>query len=160
MPPRAQQGISPVPNDRRSFVYVMASVARTLYVGVTSDLERRVDEHERGLLPGFSSRYRVTRLVHCEETSGIHAALAREREPKPWRRAKEIALTESTNPEWRDLAADWFEAEPPPFQAGPPVLSSRGAQRRGISPASLATSVGGSRDGRASSPAGGGLGMA
>jgi putative endonuclease len=87
----------------------MASVGRVLYVGVTSDLERRVYEHKTGTLPGFTSRYRVTRLVHFEETSHVMVAIEREKEIKSWRRARKIALIEASNPEWRDLGRDWFD---------------------------------------------------
>jgi len=149
-----------VASDHRYFVYTMASVGRALYVGVTNDLERRVYQHKHGLLPGFTSQYRVTRLVFYEETSDVHAALAREKQIKSWRREKKIALIEASNPDWRDLAADWFDAPPaPPFRAGPPTMSSRGAERRGISAGLRTTGAAGNRGGRDSSPASGGLGM-
>ncbi len=89
------------------YVYIMASPSRTIYVGVTNDLERRVYEHAQKLLPGFTSRYNVSRLVYFEETPDIYAAISREKQLKGWRRDRKIALIESSNPEWRDLSTDW-----------------------------------------------------
>jgi len=92
-------------------VYIMASKSGTLYTGVTNDLTRRVWEHKHGIVKGFTSRYRITRLVHYEVTSDIHAAIAREKRIKAWRRAKKIALIEGENPGWKDLSAGWFDGE-------------------------------------------------
>ena len=92
---------------RTYYVYVMASLSRTLYIGMTNNLQRRVDEHKRGDGSVFTSRYRVTRLVHYETTNSVHVAIQREKQMKGWRRSKKVALIEKTNPEWRDLAADW-----------------------------------------------------
>lgn len=80
----------------------------TFYTGMTSDLERRVYEHRQKLLDGFTSRYNVRHLVYFETTSDVHAAIEREKQVKDWRRAKKIALIESMNPDWRDLADRWF----------------------------------------------------
>jgi putative endonuclease len=91
---------------RTYYVYVMASRARVLYTGVTNDLARRVDEHKRSLNAGFTSKYRVTRLVHCEEFRDIRVAIAREKELKGWKRSRKIALIERRNPTWLDLAED------------------------------------------------------
>jgi putative endonuclease len=84
-----------------------------LYTGATNDLKRRIYEHRARLTPGFTSRYNVTRLAFYEETSDVRAAIAREKEIKAWRRAKKVALIDSVNPEWFDLAADWFDDEIP-----------------------------------------------
>ena len=86
----------------------MASRSRVLYVGVTNDLLRRVDEHKRGRNAGFASRYRVTRLVYFEEFADIRDAIAREKEIKGWKRSRKTRLVESRNPTWDDLARDWF----------------------------------------------------
>lgn len=91
----------------RYFVYIMSSPSRTLYVGMTNDLARRVYEHKHKLTLGFTARYNVTQLVHFEDTSDVRAAIAREKQIKGWTRAKKIALTESTNPQWQDMSADW-----------------------------------------------------
>jgi putative endonuclease len=91
----------------RYFVYIMSSQTRVLYTGVTNDLERRVDEHKRGALPGFSSTYRTRSLVFWEETSDVREAVMRERSLKGKTRAKKVALIEEANPEWHDLSDAW-----------------------------------------------------
>jgi len=93
---------------RLYYVYIMASRSRVLYTGVTNDLARRVNEHKRRLTPGFTRRYRITRLVYFEEFADIGAAIAREKQVKAWTRARRITLVEGRNPCWRDLAEDWF----------------------------------------------------
>ena len=87
------------------YVYIMTNVSKTLYVGVTGDLERRVWEHKHKLLSGFTKRYNLTRLVYSEVTPDVRAAIAREKQIKGWLRRKKVALVESMNPEWRDLWA-------------------------------------------------------
>lgn len=91
------------------YVYIMASRSRVLYVGVTNDLARRVDEHKRGLVAGFTSRYRVTRLVYFEGFVDILDAIAREKEIKGWVRTRKTRLIDSSNPTWEDLADQWFQ---------------------------------------------------
>jgi putative endonuclease len=86
----------------------MASRSRTLYIGVTNNLERRVREHKQHFVPGFTSRYRVERLVYYAACNDIRAAIQREKQIKGWRREKKIALIRSMNPGWRDLGADFF----------------------------------------------------
>ena len=90
-------------------VYIMASRSRTLYVGVTSDLLKRVYEHANKLVPSFTSRYNITRLVYFEEFSDPTEAISREKQIKGWARAKKEALIVATNPTWANLSADWFE---------------------------------------------------
>jgi len=87
-------------------VYILASRSRNLYVGVTNNLERRLIEHRQGIVPGFTSQYRIFRLVHFETFGDVRMAIAREKEIKAWRREKKIRLIESGNPTWVDLAAD------------------------------------------------------
>ena len=93
---------------KQYYVYMMTNRSRTLYTGVTNDHERRVYEHKRKLVKGFTERYNITRLVHYEATSDVHVAIAREKQIKGWLRAKKLALIESTNPEWKDLSAGWY----------------------------------------------------
>jgi len=88
-------------------IYVLASRSRALYTGVTGDLQKRMVEHRQGLIPGFTTRYRVFRLVHFEHFADIRDAIAREKEIKGWLRAKKIELVESLNPQWTDLARYW-----------------------------------------------------
>ena len=85
-------------------VYILANRSRSLYVGVTSELQRRLIEHRDGLVPGFTTRYRVFRLVHFEVCGDVTSAIAREKEIKGWRREKKIRLIERANPTWADLS--------------------------------------------------------
>jgi len=93
------------------YVYIMASASRTLYTGVTSNLERRVPQHRRKLLGGFSTRYNVNRLVYFEVSGEISAAIAREKQIKSWSRKRKIALIESVNRDWKDLSAAWYKTQ-------------------------------------------------
>ena len=94
---------------KQYFVYIMASLSRVLYTGVTNNLERRVYEHKHKLIPGFTSKYNVTRLVFYETTTDVHAALEREKQIKGWLRSKKIALIETVNPAWDDLSKSWSD---------------------------------------------------
>jgi putative endonuclease len=93
------------------YVYLLSSRSRVLYVGVTNDLMRRVLQHKRGDVPGFTRTYRVTRLVYAERTSDVRAAIWREKQLKRWPRHRKERLVEVENPEWEDLAAAWFTPE-------------------------------------------------
>jgi putative endonuclease len=93
---------------RTYYVYIMTNHSGTLYTGVTNDLRRRVAEHKSRRASGFTRRYRVTRLVHLEETGDVETALTREKQIKGWARAKKIALIEKANPGWRDLSEGWY----------------------------------------------------
>ena len=97
--------------DYHFFVYIMGTKSRVLYVGMTNDLTVRVYQHKTGRYKGFTQRYRVHRLVYFESYRYVNSAIAREKELKSWRREKRIALIESINPLWDDLAAGWFTAE-------------------------------------------------
>jgi putative endonuclease len=88
------------------YVYIMSSLSRTLYAGVTNDLERRVGEHKEGKPGSFTAQYHVNRLVYFEEFSDIDEAIAREKEIKSMTRRQKIKLIESINPEWRDLSQE------------------------------------------------------
>ena len=99
---------------RQYHVYIMASLSRTLYVGVTNDLARRAFQHRTKVVPGFTSKYNVTRLVYAEESGDVREAIAREKQIKGWRRERKIELIESVNPEWDDLADAWFASEQDP----------------------------------------------
>ena len=85
-------------------VYILASAARgTLYVGVTGDLVKRIDEHRSDVVPGFTSRYGVHRLVWYELHSDFASAIHRETCIKRWNRVWKLRLIETSNPQWRDL---------------------------------------------------------
>ena len=90
------------------YIYILSSRSRNLYTGVTNNITRRVAEHRQGLIPGFTRRYRISRLVHYEPFRNVRAAIAREKQIKAWRREKRVALIEAGNPAWDDLAAPWF----------------------------------------------------
>jgi putative endonuclease len=90
------------------YVYIMTNKSRTLYVGVTNDLMRRVQEHKDKLVPGFTRKYNIGFLAYYESTSNVYAALEREKEIKGWLGSKKLALIESMNPEWKDLSEAWF----------------------------------------------------
>lgn len=87
----------------------MTNKSRTLYTGVTNDLERRVYEHKQKLVPGFTAKYNITRLVYFEATGDVEVAISCEKQIKGWLRRKKIALIESVNPEWEDLSTKWHE---------------------------------------------------
>lgn len=93
---------------RKFYVYIMTNKSRTLYTGVTSDLERRVFEHKNKLVPGFTSKYNITKLVWFEEFDDSMQAIEGEKKIKGWRRSKKVALIEANNPGWEDLAWDWY----------------------------------------------------
>ncbi|HEV2398724.1 MAG TPA: GIY-YIG nuclease family protein [Candidatus Sulfotelmatobacter sp.] len=95
--------------SKQFFVYIVTNGPKgaTLYVGITGDLRRRVWQHKNKTVPGFTSRYNLTQLVYYECFFYPDAAIAREKEIKGWRRSKKIALIQSMNPGWQDLARDW-----------------------------------------------------
>ena len=91
---------------RTYHVYILTNQSRTLYIGMTSDLTRRMEEHRSGGFSGFTSQYHVTQLVYYEATEDVQAAIARERQLKNWRRAKKQGLIDRSNPGWRDLTRE------------------------------------------------------
>jgi putative endonuclease len=92
---------------RGGYVYILSNRSRTLYTGVTNNLERRMYEHKRKTGSQFAAKYNLTQLVYYESFGDIREAIAREKQIKGWRRQRKIALIESTNPEWKDLTGDW-----------------------------------------------------
>ena len=89
--------------EKGGWVYIMSSHSRCLYIGVTSDLWGRVQEHKNGVYKGFTQKYKVHHLVYHEVFHDIESAIAREKQLKGWSRAKKIALIEKMNPGWNDL---------------------------------------------------------
>ena len=90
--------------SRGGFVYILANQRRgTLYVGVTSDLVRRIHQHRTGETGGFTQRYHLTRLVYFERHVEIESAIRHEKQLKRWRRQWKIRLIEQENPSWREL---------------------------------------------------------
>ena len=95
--------------ERRYYVYIMASRSLNLYTGITDDLYRRALEHKGGRIAGFTARYNINRLVYCEEFKYVNNAIAREKQIKAWTRAKRVALIKTANPAWQNLAEGWGE---------------------------------------------------
>ncbi len=93
---------------KQFYVYIMASQSGVLYTGITNDIERRVYEHKHKLVPGFTSKYNVERLVYCEDHRTARDAIAREKSIKGLLRARKSALIESVNPGWLDLSEGWY----------------------------------------------------
>jgi putative endonuclease len=93
------------------YVYIMTNNSRTLYTGVTNDLERRVYQHKNKIIKGFTSKYNITKLVWFETFPDIQQAIEGEKRIKGWVWSKKIALIESCNPTWEDLSEQWRELD-------------------------------------------------
>ncbi len=93
------------------FVYILASKSKVLYIGMTNNLARRLLEHKKKLVQGFTSKYNINRLVYYEEHNNPEEAILREKQIKGWVRIKKIELIEEINPGWKDLSEGWFETE-------------------------------------------------
>lgn len=91
------------------FVYILASKSGTLYVGVTNNIKKRVYEHKNHLVPGFTDKYDINRLLYFEKIGDSASAINREKQIKAWKREKKVALIDSLNPEWIDLGRDWYD---------------------------------------------------
>ena len=91
---------------RQYFIYIMTNHSRTLYIGVTNNLQRRTLEHKRGKVDSFTARYKINQLVYYEQTDSIVSAIDREKQWKKWRREKKISLIEKINPLWIDISEE------------------------------------------------------
>ena len=89
---------------KKYYIYIMNSKSKTLYIGITSNLTRRVREHKSGLITGFTGKYNINRLAYYEEFNNPRDAIIREKQLKGWLRKKKIDLIESVNPKWEDLS--------------------------------------------------------
>ena len=90
------------------FVYILSNWDDSvLYIGVTSNLPRRLYEHRNHLVQGFSSKYNTHKLVYYENTNDAYTAISREKQLKGWRREKKNKLISNMNPQWLDLSAGW-----------------------------------------------------
>lgn len=98
------------------FTYIMASRSHTLYIGVTSDLHKRVFQHKWKEHDGFTARYNCDRLVWFEGHDDVSKAIAREKQLKGWKRIRKIELIESINPVWIDLSRKWYDYEPADYR--------------------------------------------
>ena len=102
---------------RGGYVYIMGSKGGTLYIGVTSDSDRRVSEHRNGIRSGFASKYKCTKLLYIEEHGDIRDALTRETQLKGWSRQKKLDLISTINPGFKDLAQQWGWLQIGPFRS-------------------------------------------
>jgi len=93
--------------EHEYFVYIVCSQSGTLYIGMTNSIYRRALQHKRGEIEGFASKYHCDRLVWYEGYDDVRKAIDREKQLKRWTRAKKVALIESKNPRWADLAEKW-----------------------------------------------------
>jgi len=89
--------------EKKYYIYIVASLSGTLYIGVTSSLIRRIAEHKKGKIEGFSKKYSCHKLVYYEIFGDVNAAIGREKEIKKWRREKKEELIKKINPHWNDL---------------------------------------------------------
>jgi putative endonuclease len=106
--------------------------SHVLYTGITGDLRRRVFEHKNKLVPGFTSRYNLTRLAYYECFFYPDGAIDREKEIKGWRRTKKIRLVESMNPLWNDLAEHWGEVYKPTVPGAPREIPRPAGESAGL----------------------------
>jgi putative endonuclease len=95
--------------SRTYYVYIMTNRSKTLYTGITSNLPKRVWQHKTSAFPGFTSRYKLDRLVYYERFASVGAAIQREKQIKGLLRIKKMALIVSINPEWKDLSGGWYD---------------------------------------------------
>jgi putative endonuclease len=108
----------------------MTNASHTLYIGVTSDLASRVEEHKHKLVPGFTSKYNITKLIWYEHFTNPYDAISREKQLKCWRREKKVALIRSMNPEWKDLSIDEDADRPPSTSPGQALDYARDDEER------------------------------
>ncbi len=87
----------------------MTDKSGTLYTGITNNIRKRVYEHKNKLIPGFTKKYNISRLIYFETFGDVYSAIAREKTIKGWLRKKKIELIRETNPDWKDLAEDWYD---------------------------------------------------
>jgi len=97
-----------------AYVYILAGDSKRLYIGLTTTLQQRVWQHKNGYFQdSFTARYNIHRLVYFERFGDIHTAIAREKQLKRWSRIKKIQLIVASNPDWRDLSAEWGKPTKP-----------------------------------------------
>jgi len=96
-----------MPGSKTYYIYIMTNQSRTLYIGLTDNIKRRVLEHKTGQIEGFSRRYNIDTLVYVESFGDVSSTIAREKQLKRWRREKKLRLITKENPDWRDLSDGW-----------------------------------------------------
>jgi len=105
---------------KQYYVYIIFNHSRTLYVGMTNDLVRRMAEHRGKRIPGFTAKYNITQLAYYEVHGEAFAAIAREKVIKGWKRCKKIELIETMNPHWDDLCDHLLEENEVSFEKSLP----------------------------------------
>ena len=98
-----------MPGSRTYYVYIMSNQSRTLYVGFTNDIHKRVCQHKTGLVEGFTNRYKIDTLVYIESFGDVLSAIAREKQIKRWRRDKKLRLIAKSNPDWHDISDGLYD---------------------------------------------------
>jgi len=93
-----------MPGSKSYYVYIVSNQSRTLYIGFTNDIRKRVRQHKTGLVEGFTHRYKIDTLVYVESFGDVFSAIAREKQIKRWRRDKKLRLIAQSNADWRDLS--------------------------------------------------------
>ncbi|PNV84567.1 MAG: hypothetical protein C0627_00240 [Sulfurimonas sp.] len=88
---------------KKGYIYILSNNSKTLYVGVTSDLIKRIYEHKNNITKGFTTKYNIKSLVYYEIFDSIEDAITREKQLKAGSRLKKVALIESLNPTWKDI---------------------------------------------------------
>ena|ERR1700722_14182912 len=100
--------------EEPSYVYILSSKSKRLYVGLTTTLQQRIWQHKNGYFEdSFTARYNIHDLVYYERFGDIYTAIAREKQLKRWSRIKKIQLIVASNPDWRDLSSDWGKPTKP-----------------------------------------------
>jgi putative endonuclease len=126
------------------YVYIVASRSHTLYIGITDNIQRRIEQHRDAALPGFTATYHCNRLVLLEAYQYVQQATAREKQLKGWKRSKKIWLIELTNPTWADLSEAWSkQPQVPPLRFAP---VEKHFQARTADTADLSTTLRSGRD--------------
>ena len=96
-------------SSKTYYIYIMTNQSRTLYVGFTDNIRRRVQQHKAGSIEGFTHRYNIDTLIYVESFGKVWSAITREKQIKRWRRDKKLRLIAKENPEWRDLSDGWYD---------------------------------------------------
>lgn len=95
--------------DHSYYIYILTNTLKSvLYIGITNNLLRRLEEHRSGIVDGFSRQYQTKTLIYYETTSDVYAAISREKQLKGWSRKKKEELIRSLNPQWKDLSEELF----------------------------------------------------
>ena len=89
--------------SKKGYVYIITNKSKSLYIGVTSNINRRIYEHKNKLIEGFTKKYNIDKLIYCEECENIETAIEREKQLKHWHRKWKINLINEQNPDWKEL---------------------------------------------------------